>query len=332
MLGHPRLRLDARDLGGRRGQARSRAVYPALAGATDLAFTVPGRRRDRRVSVGRASRGAAHGGARRSCRRCSSAGVTVIDLSADYRLDGRRGLRGVVRRAAHRRPNCSREAVYGLPELDRSRLPGARLVACPGCYPTATTLAALPALESGRRDRHARSWSTRSPASPGPVASASAGTHYVAVNESVAPYKVGGRIATRPRSSRRSRRPPAATSASSSPRTSCRCPAGCSRPSTSTSRTGSPPTRPSSSTAAATHDEPFVHVHDAGDDAVDRRGARHQPRRRSASPSTSARNTLVAACAIDNLGKGAAGPGDPVPQRGSRVSRDRGSRATGPVV
>jgi N-acetyl-gamma-glutamyl-phosphate reductase len=49
----------------------------------------------------------------------------------------------------HAAPELVAEAVYGLPELNRERLPGARLVANPGCYPTATQLALLPLVEAG---------------------------------------------------------------------------------------------------------------------------------------------------------------------------------------
>ncbi len=116
-------------------------------------------------------------------------GVTVIDMSADYRLKD-----PLVYEAwyatTHTSPDLLGSAVFGLPELDRSALPGAKLVACPGCYPTATTLAALPALESGPAIGGRIVVDAKSGVS-GAGRSASAGTHYVTVNESVLPYKVG---------------------------------------------------------------------------------------------------------------------------------------------
>ena len=49
----------------------------------------------------------------------------------------------------HDQPELLRRAVYGLPERTRADLPGARLVATPGCYVTAATLALAPLLDAG---------------------------------------------------------------------------------------------------------------------------------------------------------------------------------------
>ena len=74
------------------------------------------------------------------------AGVKVIDLAADFRLKDPAvweqwyGM-------PHACPELLAEAVYGLPELNRDAIAGARLVANPGCYPTATTLGLLPLLK-----------------------------------------------------------------------------------------------------------------------------------------------------------------------------------------
>lgn len=75
-------------------------------------------------------------------------GCRAIDLSADYRfqnLETYAGAYGIERGDRE----VAAEAVYGLPELFRSRLPGARLVGCPGCYPTASLLALAPLLKQG---------------------------------------------------------------------------------------------------------------------------------------------------------------------------------------
>lgn len=75
-------------------------------------------------------------------------GVKVIDLSADFRL------RDISRwekwyKASHCAPQYLKEAVYGLVEMNRADIKGARLIATPGCYVTAVTLALLPLLKSG---------------------------------------------------------------------------------------------------------------------------------------------------------------------------------------
>jgi N-acetyl-gamma-glutamyl-phosphate reductase len=117
--------------------------------------------------------------------------VTVIDLSADFRLKDAATYEAWYG-ATHHAAGLLGEAVYGLPELmDRSELAGARLVACPGCYPTATALAAAPALTSGVATNSKIVVDAKSGVS-GAGRSLSATSHYVAADESVAAYKVGG--------------------------------------------------------------------------------------------------------------------------------------------
>lgn len=74
--------------------------------------------------------------------------IRIVDLSADFRLDDAdlyRDWYGV----PHPAPALMADAVYGLSEVARPRLAGARLVACPGCYPTAALLALLPVARAG---------------------------------------------------------------------------------------------------------------------------------------------------------------------------------------
>lgn len=117
------------------------------------------------------------------------AGLTVIDLSADFRLKDAAVYESWYG-ASHTAPSLLATAVYGLPELTRDSLPGARLVACPGCYPTATALAAAPAFEAGLVDPASVIVDAKSGVS-GAGRSLAAGSHYAAANESVKPYKVG---------------------------------------------------------------------------------------------------------------------------------------------
>ena len=75
------------------------------------------------------------------------AGRKVIDLSADFRFDDR----SVWERwyqAEHACPQYLPEAVYGMPEIHRAAIRQARLVANPGCYPTAVLLGACPLLRT----------------------------------------------------------------------------------------------------------------------------------------------------------------------------------------
>ena len=75
----------------------------------------------------------------------------VVDLAADFRLRDA-SLYPVWYGEDHEVPDLLDEAVYGLPELFRSDLPGARLVAAAGCYPTASSLALAPFVRSGAID------------------------------------------------------------------------------------------------------------------------------------------------------------------------------------
>jgi len=77
-----------------------------------------------------------------------NAGVKVIDLAADFRLKAVNTWQqwyGM----EHSCPELLEEAVYGLPEWYRAQIAKARLVANPGCYPTAVLLGLLPLLEAG---------------------------------------------------------------------------------------------------------------------------------------------------------------------------------------
>ncbi len=76
------------------------------------------------------------------------AGVKVIDLAADFRIENIAEWEkwyGM----PHACPELAAEAVYGLPEVNRDKIKRARLVANPGCYPTAVQLGFLPIIEAG---------------------------------------------------------------------------------------------------------------------------------------------------------------------------------------
>src|SRR6202034_2508099 len=82
------------------------------------------------------------------------AGAKVIDLSGAFRLpDAATYSRWY--KQEHTAPHLLAEAVYGLPEFCRQRIPTARLIANPGCYPTAANLAIQPLIASGAADRAA---------------------------------------------------------------------------------------------------------------------------------------------------------------------------------
>ncbi len=76
------------------------------------------------------------------------AGLPVVDLSADFRLKSAAEYTEWYQ-VEHPGPSHLQEAVYGLTELHRDELPGAKLVANPGCYPTGAVLALAPAVKHG---------------------------------------------------------------------------------------------------------------------------------------------------------------------------------------
>jgi N-acetyl-gamma-glutamyl-phosphate reductase len=113
-------------------------------------------------------------------------GVRVVDLSADFRLHDRATYEDWY--GEHAAPGLIGEAVYGLPELHRSEIAGAGLVANPGCYPTAAILALAPLAQAGLLgDVVIDAKSGVSGAGREPTH----GKHFVSVDETVTPYKVG---------------------------------------------------------------------------------------------------------------------------------------------
>jgi N-acetyl-gamma-glutamyl-phosphate reductase len=112
-------------------------------------------------------------------------GVVVVDLSADFRLRDREVYEEWY--GAHGAPELFAGAVYGLPELHRSELRGAGLVANPGCYPTASLLALAP-LRGRIRDVVIDAKSGVS----GAGRKATEATHFVSMDENAVPYGVDG--------------------------------------------------------------------------------------------------------------------------------------------
>jgi len=78
-------------------------------------------------------------------------GVKVIDLSADFRIKDAATWSHWYK-MQHACPDLLAEAVYGLPEVNREQIRGARLLANPGCYPTAVQLGFIPLLKAGLVD------------------------------------------------------------------------------------------------------------------------------------------------------------------------------------
>ncbi|MHB0912821.1 MAG: N-acetyl-gamma-glutamyl-phosphate reductase [Armatimonadota bacterium] len=117
-----------------------------------------------------------------------AAGVKVIDLSADFRLKDPAAYAEWYK-LAHASPSLLPEAVYGLPEINREKIAGARLVANPGCYPTSAILALAPLLSAGLAENVVIDSS--SGVSGAGRSTFSLDYHFPELNESMRAYKVG---------------------------------------------------------------------------------------------------------------------------------------------
>jgi N-acetyl-gamma-glutamyl-phosphate reductase len=141
---------------------------------------------DRHAGVDAAVVAYPHGAAAPVVAELRERGVRVVDLSADFRLRDRAVYEDWY--GTHGAPALIGDAVYGLPELHRDEIAGADLVANPGCYPTAAILALAPLARAGLLgDVVIDAKSGVSGAGREPTAS----KHFVAVDETVTPYKVG---------------------------------------------------------------------------------------------------------------------------------------------
>jgi len=124
-------------------------LYPNLRGYLDLAFSEPSLNSLKQCDM--VFFATPNGIAMSMVPELLGAGVRVIDLAADFRLKDPAVWKqwyGM----DHACPDILGEAVYGLPELNRADIKQARVVANPGCYPTAVQLGFLPLLEQGLID------------------------------------------------------------------------------------------------------------------------------------------------------------------------------------
>lgn len=142
---HPNVRLSAITSRQEAGRPVTE-VFPNLRGHVDLVFSDPlSGSLDECDVVFFAT---PNGVAMKEAAALLAKGVRIVDLSADFRLkdiaewEQWYGMK-------HASPELVADAVYGLPEVNRSQIANSRLVANPGCYPTATQLGFLPLLLAG---------------------------------------------------------------------------------------------------------------------------------------------------------------------------------------
>jgi N-acetyl-gamma-glutamyl-phosphate reductase len=120
---------------------------------------------------------------------CLKAGKIVVDLSADYRLNDPLVYEQWYQ-TAHTHPQLLTEAVYGLPELHRAAIAKAKLVASPGCYPTAAILQLAPLFARNFVQPNTVVIDAKSGIS-GAGRSPALSYHFPEAHESLEPYKIG---------------------------------------------------------------------------------------------------------------------------------------------
>lgn len=163
-------------------------LFSSLRGFTDLAFSKPDSGAFNAVDV--VFSATPNGIAMTHARELFEQGVKLIDLAADFRLkelaawEQWYGMK-------HACPELLEQAVYGLPEMHRSQIKGAAIVANPGCYPTATTLGFLPVVKEGLVDTEGLIADTKSGVT-GAGRAASVANLYSEVNDSLKAYAVAG--------------------------------------------------------------------------------------------------------------------------------------------
>ena len=145
LAGHPQVTLQVITSRADAGMPVSH-MFPSLRGFVDMPFTHPDQAQLEKCEL--VFFATPNGIAMQQVRALLDAGVKVVDLAADFRLQDVATWEkwyGM----PHVCPDLVAEAVYGLPEVNRAQIKTARLVANPGCYPTAVQLGFIPLLEAG---------------------------------------------------------------------------------------------------------------------------------------------------------------------------------------
>lgn len=195
LLGHPDFELSVITSNADAGQALA-AVYPAFTGASDLVFTTHD---DPALGdLDAVFLAVPHTAALAQVPGLLERGVSVFDLSADYRLSDP-AVYEQWYNAKHTSPELLATRAFGLPELfaddlarvaERHAAGEAVLVACAGCYPTATSLAAAPAVRMGLAAEQGPVVVDAISGVTGAGKSANARTHFCSADENLEAYNV----------------------------------------------------------------------------------------------------------------------------------------------
>jgi N-acetyl-gamma-glutamyl-phosphate reductase len=124
-------------------------VFPNMHGLSELVYSLPDDKALFECDI--VFFATPHGVAMNSAKSFLEKGIKVVDLGADFRIHDA-DLWSDWYKMEHSQSSLLEEAVYGQPEIRRDAIKNARLVANPGCYPTAVLLALKPLLENGLID------------------------------------------------------------------------------------------------------------------------------------------------------------------------------------
>ena len=124
-------------------------MYSNLRGVVDLKFSSPDNAKLEECDV--VFFATPHGVAMAQAQALLDAGVKIIDLAADFRLQDTAVFEKWYK-MPHTCPDILEESVYGLVEVNRDRIRNARVVGNPGCYPTTVVLGLAPLLEGRGND------------------------------------------------------------------------------------------------------------------------------------------------------------------------------------
>jgi len=148
LIQHPKVKIKTITSRSEAGMAVAE-LFASLRGYIDLKFSDPAESKLEECDL--VFFATPNGIAMQEARKLIQAGVKIIDLAADFRIkdvavwEKWYGMQ-------HACQELVTEAVYGLPEINRDQIKKARLIANPGCYPTAVQLGFLPLIEAGLID------------------------------------------------------------------------------------------------------------------------------------------------------------------------------------
>lgn len=164
-------------------------LFPNLRGHYGLCFTDPADVNYSDIDI--VFFATPHGVAQSSMAKVLASGPRVVDLSADFRIRDQQ-LWEHWYKQDHQCPELIKEAVYGLPEVNRLAIKSAKLVAAPGCYPTSAQLGLKPLLEQTGLINLDTVVINSASGVTGAGRQASVGALFSEVSDSFMPYAVSG--------------------------------------------------------------------------------------------------------------------------------------------